>query len=180
MKRYVYNKFDENWYNDIVFSSNATNACGIYMVRTKDFFYLYHNKQIYESREGQNWQILLPLAYKFSYGNIPEVLYTIVERHDSHSRKARSIHYLIKRSNGLMAILENVAEFFEENDKEIFLDKVYKYYSREKFIYSIQYDDITIAKECYEDLKERNCVTIKDNLKYWRYRIKMFFVNIIK
>ena len=68
----------------------------------------------------------------------------------------------------------------EENDKEIFLDKVYKYYSREKFIYSIQYDDITIAKECYEDLKERNCVTIKDNLKYWRYRIKMFFVNIIK
>lgn len=178
--KYVYNKFDKNWYNDIVFSSNATTACGIYMVRTKDFFNIYPERNIYESREGQNWQMLLPLAYKFSYGNIPEVLYKIVVRKDSHSRIKRPIKSLIKRCDGFIDILENVSKFFSKEDKELFLKKVYQYYSREKFIYSIQYNDIKIAKECYKDLKERKLDTIKDNLKYWRYRIKMFFVNIIK
>ena len=172
--RYVYNKFDYGWFDDLIFTNNCTNACGIYMIKTEKFFGIYRNKRIFDSREGQNWQLILPMAYFYSYGNIPDVLYTIVQHDDSHSRQKLSIDKLMDRCNGFIKILENIAQYFDDEDRKVFLEKVYKYYTKEKFIFSIQYRNLEIAENCYKELKQRKICTFKDSLKYWRFKLKMF------
>lgn len=175
-----YNENEDNWVENLCFSGKYTTLSGVYMLRTEFLFQIYPDKQIYESREDQNFQLLLPMLHRFQYGNISEVLYTYVVREKSHSHQKKSIKELIERYDNFTILFEKIAELFDDAYRKVFLYKIYNYQSREKFILSIQYNNLQIAKECYKDLKERNCATIKDNLKYWRYRIKMFFINIIK
>ena len=65
-------------------------CCGCYMVKTKAFLDVNPNRKIYESPTGQNWQMLLPIAYKYECGYIDEPLYTYVVRKNSHSRQGKT------------------------------------------------------------------------------------------
>lgn len=178
--RVVYNKADNNWHENLVFGSNVTNACGIYMIRVEFLFNIYKNRKIFESRAGQNWQLLIPMTYFYSYGKIDDVLYTIVERANSHSRKYRDIYEIMSRYDELNNILIEVSKFFDKNYREEYLYKARLYYYRVKFITSIQYDNEDITNMCYKNLKLNNICSTKDNMKYWRYRLKMLFVKMYK
>ena len=63
-------------------------ALAFYMINTESFRSVV-KLPIYESRGGQNWQILLPMAYHYRCGYINEVLATCIERKRSHSRENR-------------------------------------------------------------------------------------------
>lgn len=58
---------------------------GIYIIRTSTFKKCYPELHIDESRAGQNYQLLLPMAYKYRYGYINRVLYTYILHSASHS-----------------------------------------------------------------------------------------------
>lgn len=60
---------------------------GCYMLKTEDFFQIYPSKRIPESIIGQNFQMLLPFLYHYKCPTIPEKLYRVYVRSDSHSRK---------------------------------------------------------------------------------------------
>ena len=45
----------------------------------------YPNLHIDESRAGQNYQLLLPIAYRYNYAYINKVLYTYILHPTSHS-----------------------------------------------------------------------------------------------
>ena len=59
-------------------------------VETKALFDVLKNKSIYESKSGQNWQLLLPMSYFYQWGYINEILsiYVIHKNSHSHSNKA--------------------------------------------------------------------------------------------
>lgn len=57
-----------------------------YMVETKAFLEALPERRIVESRIGQNWQMLLPIAYTRLCGYIDETLYYCLVREDSHCR----------------------------------------------------------------------------------------------
>lgn len=61
-------------------------CCGCYMVRWKSFLEVNPDKYIFQSRYGQNIQMLLPLAYRFECGYIDEAQYGYIIYEDSHSR----------------------------------------------------------------------------------------------
>lgn len=65
-------------------------CCGCYMLRTEDFFRIYPEKRIPESDVGQNFQMLLPFLLKHRCPTIPEALYRVHVRSDSHSRQERT------------------------------------------------------------------------------------------
>ena len=44
-------------------------------------------EKIYESKGGQNQQMLIPVAYKYICGYIDEPLFNCLVRNDSHSRE---------------------------------------------------------------------------------------------
>ena len=74
-------------FNDCLFANNGFFFCsGAYMIRTMvlrdttDF-------DIYTSKDaGQNWQLMLPVLYKYRCKTIKEPLYNYVIRKTSHSR----------------------------------------------------------------------------------------------
>ena len=74
-------------FNDCLFVNNGFFFCsGAYMIRTivlrdtTDF-------DIYTSKDaGQNWQLLLPILFKYRCKTIKEPLYNVVIRKTSHSR----------------------------------------------------------------------------------------------
>lgn len=61
---------------------------------------------IYESRQGQNWQLMLPLAYKCNYGLIDQPLFKYVIHNDSSSHMKRTYVQEIDRINELEKIIK--------------------------------------------------------------------------
>lgn len=78
---------DRSLFDDCLFIRNGFYFCaGAYMVRT-DALREMTSMDIYTHKDaGQNWQILLPLLWKYRCLTIKEVLYNVVARKDSHSR----------------------------------------------------------------------------------------------
>ena len=80
----------ENLLNSVLDMTAMFNNNG-YLVRTNLLFSAYPNKCIYESRAGQNIQILLPLAAMSKCGYISEALYGRTIRADSHSKQVKNM-----------------------------------------------------------------------------------------
>lgn len=76
---------DDNLFRDLLTSNNVQFCPGIYVIRTSTFKKCYPELHIDESRAGQNYQLLLPIAYKYNYGYINKVLYRYVMHPTSHS-----------------------------------------------------------------------------------------------
>lgn len=176
-----FNEDENNWIENLYFSGRYSTISGIYMVRVDWLFKIYPNRKIFESREDQNFQLLLPMAYYYHYGNIGDIVYTYVERRDSHSHQRRSIEELISRSNNFIVLVQEIIKLFDDkNYAKSFLNKVCDYEYKDQFIFSIQFDNVSIARKCYNEICKRDICTYKDRFKYWRYRLKMFIRNLVK
>lgn len=69
-----------------ILESKTFVCCGCYMLRTAAFFSIYPERRIPEYNVGQNFQMLLPFTYRHKCPTIPEELYGVAVRPDSHSR----------------------------------------------------------------------------------------------
>lgn len=76
-------------FEDILFSYRVCQ-CGLYMVRTRILFQVISDKGIYDSRVGQNMQLLLPITIRNHNGYITDKLYNYVVRENSHSHSFKS------------------------------------------------------------------------------------------
>lgn len=75
----------DNLFVDLLLSRNVQFCPGIYILKTAVFMKCYPNLRIDESRAGQNYQLLLPVAYCYDYGYINRVLYKYILHPKSHS-----------------------------------------------------------------------------------------------
>lgn len=76
---------NDDLFRDLLVSNNVQFCPGIYIIRTSTFKKCYPNLHIDESRAGQNYQLLLPIAYRYNYAYINKVLYTYILHPTSHS-----------------------------------------------------------------------------------------------
>ena len=84
---------------------------GCYMVRTDLFFACYPGKQIPESPEGQNLQLLLPPASRSECGYLDETLHTYCRRHSGHSSRNRSYQENLRRMENFTALKLAILEY---------------------------------------------------------------------
>ena len=89
----------QNLFRDAVFSlNNFWYIPGGFAVKTECLKNEIPDLEIFSCKEaGQNFQLLFPLLYKYECITIPDYLYTIVEREQSHSRQFKSIQDIIKQ-----------------------------------------------------------------------------------
>lgn len=80
-------KKEDNLFEDLIKGNNVP-AFAFYMMHTESFRSVV-KLPVYENRGGQNWQILLPMAYHYKCGYINDILATCVVRKKSHSRENR-------------------------------------------------------------------------------------------
>lgn len=101
-------KTEEYIFENLIRERNIWIACGCYMIRTEAFLDVNPNREIYKyTRGGQNWQMLLPITYKYKCGYIDESLYTYVVRKSSHSHKTKDIYGLLEECDSHEDILIN-------------------------------------------------------------------------
>jgi len=99
IRRRIRPKYDSNLFQDLLTENNVTFAGGAYLFRVSSFLQVNPEKEIYVARGGQNWQMILPMAYRYKCGYITERLYLIRNHPGSHSRKISGLKARIKRIN---------------------------------------------------------------------------------
>lgn len=82
------NPYDEHLFMNMLLEVNYNFT--YVAVRTKAFDKVVNDRNIYESREGQNWQLLLPMFYNYTAKYINEPGVYFVERSASLSRNYRN------------------------------------------------------------------------------------------
>lgn len=81
---------EDNYFGDLLHQQNVIFAPGTMLVRREALLHALPTRHIYESTEGQNYQLLLPLAYTAKVGYIERPLIKYLVHGDSHSHRERS------------------------------------------------------------------------------------------
>lgn len=161
---------------DDVFSAlvrgETNNWAGSYMVRTSALFDFYPDREIYQSRFGQNLQFLMPLTYRKKCGYIdePQMIYNIQENSLSQSTAAPELvmEKLLKNSAGYRDIRYHLIEQIIDNPT---VGQQYKLladisYYRLVFNGAVELKAKRIAKIFYADLRRVRACTINDMIGY--------------
>jgi glycosyltransferase involved in cell wall biosynthesis len=144
-------------FDDLVLENNVFFCPGSYMVTKKALIHVKPELNIYESRAGQNWQLLLPIALNYKCGYLDECLYRYVIRNDSHSHGVNGFDKEITRCKEhhellLATILELNVE--QSKYKQLLSEK----YSKKKFNIACQYGQIGEAVLFYKTIKNKSTI----------------------
>ena len=78
---------DASLFEDCLFARQSFYfGAGAYMIRTRVLFDLTRFDIYTDKNAGQNWQLMLPILYKYRCKTILKPLYNVVDRESSHSR----------------------------------------------------------------------------------------------
>lgn len=122
-KRTVTGQYDPMT-EDLLYAKNVVYGPGTILVRKTAFDRAIPSNKIFESRQGQNYQLMLPLAYCCSCGYIDKVLMKYVIHPDSHAHKSRPYSDDIARQEEFIRLVEetlsNIPDM-KENDFKRFM-----------------------------------------------------------
>lgn len=156
-------------------NGKTNNWAGTYMVRTDILFSTYTDRNIYPSRLGQNFQILLPVAYgrKFGYIDTPLMEYYIYPNSHSHIADVK-MQYELEEKNamGWKDIYYNVLCRIEAdaNTRQILMNDYEAVFCRGGLHRAISHNKSEAIREYYKKLKATGKTTLSDRIVYYRAR----------
>ena len=159
-------------FEDLIFEKNVVFGPGTIMVRREAFEEAIPNKHIYESRQGQNWQMILPLAYLHKCGYIEKVLFKYVNHSDSHSNQRRNYAQWIERYDGFealqLATIEHIPQM-SEDEKENWRKTIRQRCTRKRLDYCYRFLKVRQVQQNRRMLKEMGYTLTKDDsfFSYW-------------
>lgn len=174
------NKNKKNLFLDLIIENKVWFAPGCYMIRVSSFLDVNPSREIYEGKGGQNWQMLLPILYKYKCGYIDEPLYTYVIRSDSHSHEIDSLYKHLKRCDEHEDILINTIKSMniKEEKKLEYLNIIKEKYVRKRFNLSCEFSNKKLMRKFYNELKSNIGVTNIDIREYLKARYLIFNIAI--
>jgi len=190
-KRSLFIQSDEEKQIDDLFTAlsfrKTNNWAGTYMVRSSILFQAYPDRNIDPSRFGQNFQILLPVAYGRKFGYIDEPLMEYRIQPESHSQAVnRDTQYEkeCRNSAGWRDIYMRILEWLISNEEErqyfcLIYDSIYH---RTAMGRAIEYRRAEDASNHYLWLCETGYVTVEDRIQYasarcplWSYVLRVVY-----
>ena len=170
---------NDNLFYDLIMGKNVFFASAGYMVRSSAFLDVNPKREIYVNKYGQNYQMLLPIAYKYKCGYINEILWDYVVRKDSLSREAKTEEDLLLQLKNYEIILENTIKSMNIPDEDYYLKLVKEKYIRQRMNLALKYKNKLLLKEQYKLLKKDNVNNFFDFIKYLR-GLNPFFDYVYK
>ncbi len=157
-------------FEDLIFENDIYFAPGGYMVRSKEFLDALPSRHIYECKTGQNWQLLLPIAYKYECGFLDEVLYYYLVRSNSHSRAEKNFRQLYEKTYRHQDTLEQVVASIEmpEEEKQQYLKRIRIKYHRIRLHLARTAEEYDIVQEQYAALCKEDAPGMMARLDYLR------------
>ena len=123
-------------FEDCLFGTNGFwYVPGDYMVKTSVVREMIPDMEIYtEHAAGQNWQLMLPVLYKYKCVTVPEIKYSVLTRRASHSRGQFSSRKQTNRRfnvyrNTILSTLERIPSMPAE-ELESYTSSINKHYNR--------------------------------------------------
>lgn len=169
--QYVSGKTKERWKENQfwLMLKGKTLVCPIcHMVRTEAFWYCHPDRKIYDSRHGQNIQMLLPIYYFFKRGFIDEALCHYLVLEGSLSRSADTFQKKLSYREAIEKLtietLKSIQMPQREQKKCLKYTKVKN--TRRKLILARNFKEKEFAKKQIEKLIELKSVRFKDIMVY--------------
>lgn len=170
---------EDKFFEDLIIKKNVEYTPGLFIARTSAFLASNPNRDIDESRIGQNLQMLLPLAYQFQCGYLKEDLFSYVIRDDSHSHDQITTEVFINRSLEYKKLLLETLNRINMNDREYYIDKVEETVIRNQFNAGYAFKDTALLKKKYNELKATKYLTKRDTFVYYAYKFKVIKLAFI-
>lgn len=142
-------------------------CCGCYMITRHILLECYPDLDFFESRAGQNWQMLVPVSSRTLCGYIDEPLYTVYEHSDSHSRHQRSAEQMYRRWEMFTDVLRHAIAVSRCN-QEKYLNLVEENRARQQFYHAVSVRDKSMLKHCMSEMKHFGHPTLKEQLLYFK------------
>lgn len=112
----------DDFFRDLIRDNNINFLSGGgTMIKTTDWLKACPKNELVSLKTvGQNWQLMLPMAYNYKCIYINEPLYVVVAHPDSHSRREiTSKQYIEKKKNALYILYETIKEMNIVEEEEI-------------------------------------------------------------
>ena len=161
------NKYKEDLFENAIEVKDFHFGCA--MVKTSCFDMVNPQREIYESREGQNWQILLPVFYYYKSGYIDKPMFYFVFREDSVSNRTAKmpIEKKYAQLNEYKKILtETIHSIHMYEDKRKYFDMVDVKFLKLEIIAQSNYKNYEKAKYLYKKLKKSSVLSTKERIFY--------------
>ncbi len=135
-----------------------------FLVRASAFLEVNPTRSIYTGRKEQNWQLFLPIYYKFKRYFLDEPLCSYVVSPHSHSHAKLSTKKLIERTDGYIEILTETLKTIPmpEDERKRYSDIYMNIYARKKLYLSVNINNKELAKEQLQILKNIGTVKFRD------------------
>ena len=177
-------KNDPNqFYYLLVEQSHFCSGC--HMLRMSAFNKVNPNCEIYPARHGQNWQLLLPMYYKYHRYYLDKPLYNYVLYPDSMSRGDYNLKNVISRLDEhetiLIHTINNINMPTEEQNK--YLDFIRVRYAKKKFYAAIDHKSKINLKKYFMELKSLSALDTDIYTLYFRNKfiiLKILFKSYDK
>ena len=174
---YVYN---ENQF-DYLLNGRGPFCSGCHMLRTEMFLQVNPERSIFEARRGQNWQLLLPMYYKYKRAFIDIPLYNYIEYSNSMSRDKTYEEYITRLVEHEEIIIKTL-EMIEDIQKVDLSDKkeyIKEKYIHEKLILSADANDRELFFEQYK-IKKKYGITNYEKYIYFKMKLMSRFRTTYK
>lgn len=161
----------------------TNNWAGTYMVRTEILFWRYPKRNIAASRFGQNFQILLPVAYGQKFGYIDEPLMEYRLQPESHSQSSDPLAQYQKslvNIKGWHDIFCDVLQWLVTNDEE---RKGYLSRYEAAALRDVMYQAASVGltedvKKHFTQLRQKGHVTLDDYIFFARFTAPLFVLPL--
>ena len=157
------NQFEHHLNGESIF------CCGCHMARTSMFLDVHPDREIYPARYGQNWQLLLPIYYKYKWKYIDKPLYNYVETPDSMSRKKLSLTETLNRINEKETIIVQTLkkiELVQQADMSEYIQSTKEKYAKQRLSTAMHEQDSDVFMKEYEKKKNSVGIDFKDRIYY--------------
>jgi len=151
----------------------TNNWAGSYLVRSKPLFEFYPDREIYQSRYGQNLQFLLPLIYRKKCGFIdkPHMNYIQIGNSLCRTDDARESEKKdLDNAAGYRDIRIYMVNLIisDESEKAYYLNKIDGGYWRSILKLASMNRNTELMNEAYSNLKKHEKLSIEDNVLYYQ------------
>lgn len=153
---------------------------GCHMLRMSAFDKVNPKHEIYPARRGQNWQLLLPIYYRYKRYFLDKPLYGYIIYSNSMSQGDNNEEKVLERIDEHERILVETLRNIEMNPdiQKKYLDIVKIRYAEKRFYAAIDFKDKRVIKEMYLKLKQLSALNKDIHRLYLRNNyifLKLFY-----
>lgn len=129
-------------------------CCGCHMLRASAFLEAVPTRQIYPARRGQNWQMLLPVFYKFKHAYLDEPLYAYILYRTSMSAGDTTKEQYLHRYNDHRDIIRNTLASIDmpQKERKRYLNIYEGLYQRQIFYLGVSFHDYPMLLKAFSGM----------------------------